>query len=606
MTQPLVLSRSAVVRARARSITAILCLAAGSLLGAAQTTAKPAAHKTAGPMHISAGVAAGNLLTRPAPVYPLIAKAALIQGTVVLRAVIAKDGSIRDLKVVSGPPLLLKATLDAVGNWTYKPYLLNGEPVEVDTTVLVNFQIPGLKPAVQQASTAASASPAPTPSQADAAAPADWSSMPLVALRRKALAGNAAAEMELAHRYEAGRDLPKSATQAVLWLTKAARQGEVDAQVKLGDLYSESKDIPHDNKKAFYWYMEAAKLGSFSGCKNVGAAYLQGFGVQKDYAQAALWLRKAAGAGDPDSRTALAMLYLQGQGVPQDNEQGFYWFSLAAQQGNAAGLYGAGMCYRTGRGVAQDNKQAEILLAAAVKKGSADAATELSKIQAEDQAQREQQAQQVAAQNARIAEENAQAQAAYDEQVREHQQKVADMRQQADEAEQEAEQAEQLAQQAKDEAQQATNTGGIAGLIGALSGTAVQTGAEIDAQKKRQVADNLNEQLRDMGEQAPDPPQLRNSLEESAAAATAQDSSDAIQNALQQDLNTIQQIADHNAQIQAEQAQQSQTSGQTRQSGNSAYDKCEEANYAKMMAAPSDPHAASKATNNDPCASLQK
>ena len=162
--QSLVLSRSAVVRARARSVTAILCLAAGSLLGAAQTTAEPAAHKTAGPMHISAGVAAGNLLTQLIPVYSPIAKAALIQGTVVLHAVIAKDGSIRELKVVSGPPLLQKAALDAVSKWTYRPYLLNGKPVEVDTTVQVDFRIPGLKPAVQQASTAASASPAATSS----------------------------------------------------------------------------------------------------------------------------------------------------------------------------------------------------------------------------------------------------------------------------------------------------------------------------------------------------------------------------------------------------------------------------------------------------------
>ena len=103
-----------------------------------------------------------------------------------------------------------------------------------------------------------------------------------------------------------------------------------------------------------------------------------------------------------------------------------------------------------------------------------------------------------------------------------------------------------------------------------------------------------------MGEEAPDPPALQNSLAESAAAASQQ-SSDPIQDALQQNLNTIQQIADHNAEIQTEQAQQSQT----QQSGKSAYDKCEEANYAKMMAAPSDPHAAAKATNNDPCMGLQ-
>jgi len=77
------------------------------------------------------------------PVYPAIAKTARVQGTVILAAVIGKDGTIQNLHVVSGHPLLQGAAMDAVKQWRYKPYILNGEPVEVDTQVVVNFTLAG-------------------------------------------------------------------------------------------------------------------------------------------------------------------------------------------------------------------------------------------------------------------------------------------------------------------------------------------------------------------------------------------------------------------------------------------------------------------------------
>jgi periplasmic protein TonB len=77
------------------------------------------------------------------PVYPPIAKTAHISGTVVLHAVIAKDGSVEDLQYVSGPPLLMKAAMDAVKQWRYQPTQLNGDPVEVDTTISVVFTLGG-------------------------------------------------------------------------------------------------------------------------------------------------------------------------------------------------------------------------------------------------------------------------------------------------------------------------------------------------------------------------------------------------------------------------------------------------------------------------------
>jgi protein TonB len=90
-------------------------------------------------VRVSQGVTAGLLIRRVQPTYPAIARAARIHGTVVLHAIIAKDGSIENLQAVSGHPMLVPAAIDAVQGWRYKPYLLNGTPVEIDTEIIVDF-----------------------------------------------------------------------------------------------------------------------------------------------------------------------------------------------------------------------------------------------------------------------------------------------------------------------------------------------------------------------------------------------------------------------------------------------------------------------------------
>ena len=91
------------------------------------------------PVRISGGVMAAQVLTRVEPVYPPIAQAAGVSGAVVLHAVIGDDGLVKNLQVVSGPEMLRGAALDAVRQWTYRPYVLNGVPTAVDTTVTVSF-----------------------------------------------------------------------------------------------------------------------------------------------------------------------------------------------------------------------------------------------------------------------------------------------------------------------------------------------------------------------------------------------------------------------------------------------------------------------------------
>ena len=93
------------------------------------------------PTTLPEAAAREQLATQPEPVYPPIAKAARIQGDVVLSIVVDEQGQIVSEKVVSGPAMLQQAALDAVKEWRYRPYMLNGDPVEVETTVNVVFHL---------------------------------------------------------------------------------------------------------------------------------------------------------------------------------------------------------------------------------------------------------------------------------------------------------------------------------------------------------------------------------------------------------------------------------------------------------------------------------
>ncbi|HEY6448699.1 MAG TPA: TonB family protein [Acidobacteriaceae bacterium] len=132
-----------------RAIVVVCALALG-WAAAAQETATPAQPGSSAQqgsvspnkIAISSGVAQRMRTGGDSPQYPAIAKAAHVEGMVVLQATISTQGTVENLHVISGPPMLQAAALDAVRTWTYKPYLLNGQAVEVETQVNVIFSLP--------------------------------------------------------------------------------------------------------------------------------------------------------------------------------------------------------------------------------------------------------------------------------------------------------------------------------------------------------------------------------------------------------------------------------------------------------------------------------
>jgi periplasmic protein TonB len=111
-------------------------------IGNSATAAPPPPPPVARPPRVS-HIMEGNLIYRVQPLYPPLARAARIQGTVMLRAFISRTGTIENLQAISGHPMLIPAALDAVRQWRYRPYILNGQPVEVETQVTVNFSLSG-------------------------------------------------------------------------------------------------------------------------------------------------------------------------------------------------------------------------------------------------------------------------------------------------------------------------------------------------------------------------------------------------------------------------------------------------------------------------------
>jgi len=126
---------------------------------------------TTGPVRVPGNVASAMLIHQVTPVYPAAAKEQHVEGVVQLHAIIGKDGTLQNLTYVSGPPILMSSAMEAVKQWQYKPTLLNGEPVEVDTTISVLYTLGGKTPKDVMES-------APPPSPGDTSQPDASASTP--------------------------------------------------------------------------------------------------------------------------------------------------------------------------------------------------------------------------------------------------------------------------------------------------------------------------------------------------------------------------------------------------------------------------------------------
>ncbi len=138
--------RRTVVLAACAALALVTCgsaLALGMHANAASGGSDSNANKAPKQLTVSADEMQQNILTKAVPVYPPAAKKARIQGKVVIDAVIGTDGTVENLRVLSGPKELQQSALDAVRQWTYKPYLLNGDPIEVETTVNIVYKLGG-------------------------------------------------------------------------------------------------------------------------------------------------------------------------------------------------------------------------------------------------------------------------------------------------------------------------------------------------------------------------------------------------------------------------------------------------------------------------------
>lgn len=113
----------------------------GGIISSGNNSASMPKLEPAKRVRISQGISQGLCISKTEPVYPTIARAARVSGVVLLRAIIDREGKITEVQLVSGHPLLTTAAIDAVRQWRYHPYLLNGEPVEIETNISVTFQL---------------------------------------------------------------------------------------------------------------------------------------------------------------------------------------------------------------------------------------------------------------------------------------------------------------------------------------------------------------------------------------------------------------------------------------------------------------------------------
>jgi hypothetical protein len=227
--------------------------------------------------------------------------------------VIASDGTVKEIHVISGHPLLAPAAINAVKQWKYEPYRLCGKVIEVSTKTSVTFRLVGgggddgqwNHPNTQQ--------------QLDQS-PARLSADILDQVER----GDAQAQYKLGLAYENGQGVAMDEVEAIAWYRKAVAQGNKDARCALM-----RRIIADQNAN-----QTGITTGNPQDQVSVGRAYQSGNdGVPKDDVEAVRWYRKAAEQGYAEAQWELGNMYDNGQGVEQDEAEARRWWSKAAKQG---------------------------------------------------------------------------------------------------------------------------------------------------------------------------------------------------------------------------------------------------------------------------------
>lgn len=181
-------------------------------------------------------------------------------------------------------------------------------------------------------SAAATAIPSePRPVGGGVTLPEEIGSLPL---REAALAGNPAAQFEVAARYTEGRGVQQDLAAAVDWYRRAADAGLPAAQYRLGSLYEKGQGVARDAKVAADWYRRAAEAGNAKAMHNLAVIAAEGTLGEADYKLAADWFEKAANYGVRDSQFNLGILYARGLGVERDLAASYKWFAIAATGGD--------------------------------------------------------------------------------------------------------------------------------------------------------------------------------------------------------------------------------------------------------------------------------
>lgn len=249
-----------------------------------QSASSQVSDDSAEQVQVSQGISQGLPVYKVQPSYPELARQAQVQGTVELQALIGKDGTVQELTVISGHPLLIQAAMDAVKQWRYKPYLHNEVPVEVQTTVHVNFTL---------------SSPAPD----------SGSSNPSKALQGGGVATSDQGKFDTQEAVVPGAEEMAKANNAsdsaaeAAWLLKAAARGNPDALVRLADMYVKGEGVSRSCEQAVVLLKTAAEKENARARNRLASMYATGICVQRNRVEAYRWLSSALVA-NPNSQWA--------------------------------------------------------------------------------------------------------------------------------------------------------------------------------------------------------------------------------------------------------------------------------------------------------------